>query len=65
MKKYQIIYGDSLERLWYRLGDYLCRHKRHHWNYRYCSRCGMDVFDFVKKEIDESNKYYGFSSKEG
>jgi len=46
MKKYQIIYADLVERLWYWLGDYLCRQKRHHWNYRYRSRCGIDIFTF-------------------
>jgi len=53
MKKYQIIYADILERLWYWVGDYLCRQKRHHWNYRYCSRCGMDVYDFVSNEVEK------------
>jgi len=54
---------NILERLWYRLGDYLCRHNSHHWDYRYCSRCGMDVYDFVGKEIKESNEYYGWKEK--
>ena len=42
---------NILESLWYWLGDYLCRHDKHHWNYKYCSRCGMDVYDFVAKNI--------------
>ena len=59
MKRYQIIYADLLEKLWYCLGDYLCRHKKHHWNYRYCSRCGIDIFIFQAIE----RRILGFSKK--
>ncbi len=56
-KKYQIIYVDLLEKLWYCLGDYLCRHKKHHWHYRYCSRCGIDIFIFQAIERRDYEKY--------